>query len=220
MTKPQRCLALWAILGAASPALLAQPDRITARIDSNQSVVLSGRVPRFATANNDTGAVASSFPISGIALMLKASAAQQADLDQLLLAQQDPKSPGFHQWLTPEQYADRFGASAGDLAKITAWVESQGFSVDYTARARNYVMFSGTAQRVANAFHTQIHSYNVSGDTHYANATAPSIPAALSGLVSGIRGLDNLRLKPRFKKAQPHVILHREQLVGPPAFAP
>jgi uncharacterized protein (TIGR03437 family) len=219
MSKPQRCLALWAILGAASPAVLAQPDRVTARIDSNQSVVLSGRVPRFATASNDAGAVASSFPISGITLMLKASAAQQADLDQLLLAQQDPKSPNFHQWLTPEQYANRFGASAGDLAKIAAWVESQGFTVGYTARARNYVTFSGTAQQVANAFHTQIHSYNVNGETHYANATDPSIPAALSGLVSGIRGLDNFRPKPRFKKAQPHVILHREQLVGPTDFA-
>lgn len=219
MTKPQSYFALWAIFGTASPALLAQPDRINARIDNNQSVVLSGRVPRFATANNDAGAVEGSFPISGITLTLKASAAQQADLDQLLLAQQDSTSPNFHQWLTPEQYADRFGASAGDLTKITAWVESQGFTVGYVARARNYVMFSGTAQQVANAFHTQIHSYNVNGETHYANATDPSIPAALAGLVSGIRGLDNFRLKPRFKKAQPQVVLHGNQLVGPTDFA-
>jgi len=205
MIKPQCCLALWAILGAASPALLAQPDRITSRIDSNQSVVLTGRVPRQATAQNDAGPVENSFPISGITLMLKPSGAQQADLNQLLLAQQDSTSSNYRQWLTPEQYADRFGGSAGDLAKITAWLESLGFSTGYIARARNFVAFSGTAQQVANAFHTQIHRYTVNGVTNYANATDPSIPAALAGLVSGIRGLNNFRLKPRVRKVQPKI---------------
>ncbi|MGO9008928.1 MAG: protease pro-enzyme activation domain-containing protein [Bryobacteraceae bacterium] len=219
MSNSQRCLALWAILGAASPAILAQPGRITARIDSNQSVVLTGRVPRLATAQNDAGAVAGDFPLPGITLMLKPSAAQQADLTQLLQAQQDPASPSFRQWLTPEQYADSFGASAADLAKIAAWLEAQGFTVGYVARARNFISFSGTAQQVSNAFHTQIHRYNVNGETHYANATDPSIPAALAGLVSGIRGLSDFRLKPRFKKAQPRLVFERQTSIGPIDFA-
>ena len=219
MSKPQRYLAIWAILGAASPALLAQPNRITARIDSSRTVVLSGRVPRLATAQNDAGAVESSFPLPAITLMLKPSAAQQADLSQLLIAQQDSTSASYHQWLTPEQYADRFGVSTGDVAKISAWLESQGFTVGYVARSRNFIAFSGTAQQVANAFHTQIHRYNANGKTHYANATAPSIPAALAGIVSGIRGLNDFRLKPRLKKAQPRTVLGRTTVVGPADFA-
>jgi uncharacterized protein (TIGR03437 family) len=220
MIKPQCCLALWAILGAASPALLAQPDRITTRIDSSQSVALTGRVPRQVTAQNDAGPVEASFPLPAITLMLKPSAAQQTDLNQLLMAQQDSTSPNYRQWLTPEQYADRFGVSTGDLAKITAWLESQGFTVGYIARARNLVAFSGTAQQVANAFHTQIHRYTVNGVTHYANATAPSIPAALAGLVSGIGGLNNFKPKPRYKTAQPQIIERGiGQAVGPSDFA-
>src|ERR1039457_6171661 len=219
MTKPKRCLALWTIFAAASPALLAQPSRIAARIDNDQSVVLVGRVHRQATAKNDAGPVENSFPLSAMTLTLKPSAAQLADLNQLLLAQQDSASPNYRQWLTPEQYADRFGVSAGDLTRITAWLESQGFSVDYVARGRNYVTFSGTAQQAGNSFHTQIHRYNVNGETHYANATVPSVPAALAGLVSGVRGLDNFRLKPRVKKVQPQVILSRQTLVGPTDFA-
>ncbi len=219
MIKPQCCIAFWAILGAASPALLAQSDRITSRIDSSQSVVMAGRVPRQATAQNDTGPVENSFRLSGITLMVKPSAAQQTDLNQLLLAQQDSTSPNYHQWLTPEQYADRFGAGAGDLAKIAAWLESQGFSVDYVARSRNYIAFSGTAQQVASAFHTQIHRYTVNGVTHYANATDPSIPAALAGLVSGIRGLNDFRPKPQYKLAHPQATLGRTTVVGPADFA-
>jgi len=219
MIKPQCCIAFWAILGAASPALLAQSDRITSRIDSSQSVVMAGRVPRQATAQNDTGPVENSFRLSGITLMVKPSAAQQTDLNQLLLAQQDSTSPNYHQWLTPEQYADRFGAGAGDLAKIAAWLESQGFSVDYVARSRNYIAFSGTAQQVASAFHTQIHRYTVNGVTHYANATDPSIPAALAGLVSGMRGLNDFRPKPQYRLAHPQATLGRTTVVGPADFA-
>ena len=219
MMKPQCCLALWAVLGAVSPALLAQPDRIAARIDSSQSVVLTGRVHPLATAANDAGPVENSFRLTGITLMLKPSAAQQADLNQLLAAQQDSASPSFRQWLTPEQYADRFGASAGDLSKVTRWLESQGFSVDYTARARNYVAFSGTAQQVAGTFHTQIHRYTVNGEAHYANATDPSIPAGLAGMVAGIRRLNDFRLKPRFRVAQPQASLGRTTVVGPADYA-
>ncbi len=219
MINSQRILALWAILGAVSPAVLAQPDRITARIDNSQSVVLTGRVHRLATAQNDAGPVDPSFQLPAITLTLKPSAAQQTDLNQLLAAQQDPTSASYHQWLTPEQYGARFGVSAGDLAQIAAWLESQGFTVGYTARAHNWVSFSGTAQQVVSAFHTQIHTYNVNGETHYANSTDPSIPAALAGLVSGIRGLNNFRLKPHLRKVQPNLTFDRQTVVGPTDFA-
>jgi len=187
MTNQKRLFALWAILGAGTPALLAQSDRIASRIDNSQSVVLTGRVARQATAGNDAGAVDASFPLPAITLVFKPSAAQQADMDKLLAAQQDSTSPSFRQWLTPEQYGARFGVSAGDLAQIRAWLEGQGFSVGYIARSRNFISFSGTAQQVANAFQTRIHSYTVNGATHYANATAPSIPAALAGMACARR---------------------------------
>jgi uncharacterized protein (TIGR03437 family) len=220
MTKPKRYLALCAILGAASPVLLAQPDRIAGRVDNSQSVVLSGRVPRSTLAATDAGPVDPSFVLPAITLLLKPSAAQQADLNQLLEAQRNPASPSYRRWLTPEQYADRFGASASDLAKIAAWLEAQGFTVGYTARARNFISFSGTAQQVANAFGTQIHTYSGNGAVHYSNATDPSIPAALDGLVSGIRGLNDYRPKPHYRKMQPQMTLRGYgTVVGPTDFA-
>ncbi len=83
------------------------------------------------------------------------------------------------------------------MNRITAWLRSQGLQVQRVARSRTWIQFSGTAQQVENAFHTQIHQYLENGELHYANSTNPSIPAALSDIVLGLRGLNNYRLKPR-----------------------
>lgn len=186
------CLVAW--------ELSAQQDRITSPIDNSKRVTLTGHVRPEVRPQNDAGPVAPSFQMQGMTLLLKPSAAQQAALDQLLADQQNPNSPDYHKWLTPEQYANRFGASQSDINKIVGWLESQGFTVNNVARSRNAITFSGTAQQVQNAFQTEIHRYDVIGKTHYANATNPSIPAALANVVMGLRGLSDFRLKPLLKK--------------------
>jgi uncharacterized protein (TIGR03437 family) len=128
---------------------------------------------------------------------MKPSAAQQADLDRLLEEQRDRSSPNYHQWLTPEQFGDRFGLTPGDFAAVAAWLGSHGLHMEYAARARNWIAFSGAAHDVELAFHTQIHRYLVDGQAHFANSTAVSIPAALEGIASGIRGLDDFWRVPR-----------------------
>ncbi len=200
----RRFLTCWIVVAAALPAL-AQPNRIGSRIDSRLTVTLSGQTRRFAEARNDAGPVESNFPLNGITLTLARSAAQQADLDRLLAAQQNPSSPRFHQWLMPEQFADRFGASPSDLAQIQAWLRAAGFSLGYTARSRTYVTFSGTAQQVQSAFHTEIHRYIVDGQMHYANSSDPFIPEALAGLVAGLRGLDDFHPQPQVRRALPQL---------------
>ena len=190
-----RNIAVMACLLAA--ILNAQQNRITGRIDNSQRVTLPGNVHPDARPQFDRGAVEPAFQVPSITMYLKPSAAQQSALDQTLANQQNPASPNYHKWLTPEQYADQFGVSQSDVNKIVAWLESQGFTIDQVARGRNFITFSGTAQQVQNAFGTQIHRYEVNGKLHYANATDPSVPAALSNLVSGFHGLNDFRLKPR-----------------------
>jgi uncharacterized protein (TIGR03437 family) len=172
-------------------ALLAQPDRITAPIDARRTAVLKGNVHPMAQPRFDLGPVEPAFQLSYITLVLKKTDAQQAALDQLLQQQQDPASPNYHDWLTPEQYADRFGLSRNDLDKISAWLMSEGFTVEYVARGRNWLAFSGTAGQVQATFHAAIHRYRVDGETHFAAAAEPSVPAALEPVVAGFLGLDD-----------------------------
>jgi uncharacterized protein (TIGR03437 family) len=179
----------------------AQPNRIIGNINSQQWMPLAGHVRAGARSEYDQGKAPDSLKMPSVTLVLKPSGSQQAALDRLLLDQQNPKSTNYHRWLTPEEYADRFGVSTSDLGKIADWARSEGLTVTGTARARNAVSLSGTAAQMGSTFHTEIHLYRVTGETHYANAGNPSIPAAMSEVVAAVRGLNDFRMKPKVQKA-------------------
>src|SRR5258708_4385037 len=130
-------------------------------------------------------------------LALTSNTGNQADLAALLALPQDSSSPQYHQWLTPEQFGQRFGPSDDDVQKIAAWLEANGFHVDKVANGRSVIEFTGVASAVETTFHTHIHKYVVNGENHWANSNDPQIPAALAGIVAGIATLHNFQKKPR-----------------------
>jgi uncharacterized protein (TIGR03437 family) len=205
----------------APAALRAQENRITGPIDRSRTVLLKGNVNPGAQAQYDRGPVEPSFELAYVTLLLKPSPPQQAALEQLLAQQQDPSSSHYHQWLTPEQYAARFGLSPGDIAIVVSWLQSQGLQVNDVARGRHWIAFTGTAGMIDGAFHTAIHRYNVDGETHFAAASEPSVPAAIAGVVSGFRGLDDFYPKPmsRFVPAGPAYNIGGEHYLAPDDFA-
>lgn len=183
--------------------LTAQQDRIAGPIDAHQSVIVRGSVPAQVQPRFDRGPVEPDFSLGNITLMLRPSGAQQAELEQLLAEQQDPASPSYRQWLTPETYAQRFGIATADIDRIGAWLRSQGFQVRYAARGRDFISFSGTAAQVRNALHTEIHRYRIGTETHFANATDLSLPAAIQPIVAGVLGLHDFHPKAPRKHVLP-----------------
>ena len=187
-------LLLTVFLSALSYATV--PDRISGALTNGQTVTLKGNVHRKALPQFDQGPVDPAMSMGTVMLMTVPTAAQQKAITQLLAQQQDPKSKNYHKWLTPEQYADRFGLSPNDMQKMAAWLKAKGLTVIDLARGRNWISFTGTAAQVHSAFGTEIHHYKVNGELHYANATAPAIPAALGGIVVGLRGLHDFHPRP------------------------
>lgn len=182
-------IAVGAAFAAAGVGIARAQDRIVRGIDNGQIATVKGNVHPQARAEFDQGAADSALRLQGLTILFKPTAAQQAAVDSLLAAQQDRSSPNYHRWLTPEQFASLNGISQNDLNQVVSWLQSQGFQVGATARSRTWVSFSGTAQQVGAAFHTSIHRFAVNGETHYANAAAPAVPAAFADLVLGVRGL-------------------------------
>ena len=188
-------------------------------IDENQRVTLRGQVRGGLAQHRDLGSVEDSLSLR-LFLVLKPSAAQQADLDGLLSRQQDPQSANYHKWLTPKEYGARFGLAADDTAKITRWLESRGFTVKSVLNNGSMIDFEATAGRVRDTFRTPMHYYEVNGGRYPANAQEPSIPAALDEVVSGIQGLDRFPLTPHHsapRLATQDATTHRLSEVSPAA---
>ncbi len=183
---------------ASSLCFAAQPDRISGNIDTSSMVAVAKSHHPKAQAQYDQGVVEPSLKLSYMTLLMAPSPSQQAALDQLLVQQQDRKSPNYHKWLTPQEFADRFGLSQNDLNKVTAWLKSEGFQILSTGGGRNSVIFSGTAAQAQVAFGTEIHRYNVNGEQHIANSTPLMIPAALSGIVRTVTGIHDFRPQPAY----------------------
>lgn len=197
-----QCLA-WMILSVYAFGAYGQsPDRIPQIIDITPTTPLQGSVSPRARFENDIGRMAADSPLSGVTIYFKLTAQQQANLDALVQAQQAPGSSSYHKWLTPAEYASRFGLSDSDLEKVQTWLELQGFTVGRISDSHTSISFSGTVRQVELAFRTEIRRYRINGETHFANATQLSIPTALADVVRSVRNLNDFRPKP-------HVRLHK-----------
>ena len=174
---------------AASAVRIADP------IDESQLVTLTHTVHPLANARNDRGAAPDGMQLDRLQLVLQRSPAQESALHQLIAGMHTPGSPQYHQWLTPAQFGAQFGASDQDIATIQTWLGSHGFNVTKVNPGKATLEFSGNVAQMREAFHTQIHKYAVNGETHYANANDPQIPAALAPVIGGFSSLNNFRIK-------------------------
>jgi hypothetical protein len=89
-----RMCGLTALCVLTASALVAQSPlpRIQSDISSSQMAALRGSQIPMASAANDAGRVPADTRLGGITLYFNRTGSQQADLDALLAAQQDPKS--------------------------------------------------------------------------------------------------------------------------------
>lgn len=132
--------------------------------------------------------------LPAMALVLKPTAAQDADLIQLIRDQANPASASYHQWLTPDQFGRRFGVSDGDLALLQGWLQAHGFQVQSVAPSRNRITFSGTSSAVETAFHTGMQRYRRDGQVFSENNDAVELPASMAAVVTAVDGLSSYRL--------------------------
>ena len=175
----------------------AARDRV---VNDDDRVVLPGNVHPLAHAHVALGPTAPSLPMQRMILSLRLPADRRAALDRLLTEQQDPTSPNYHQWLTPEEFGARFGPASEDVALVTAWLSSHGFVIEEMAKGRTWVNFSGTAADVEGAFRVPMRDYRVGGAWHHANAADPTIPRGLASLVAGVVSLHDFPRHPLHRR--------------------
>lgn len=197
------CLAAAPMHARADPAsppsggrseLIAPPalPQITQAVDPSRLSSLQDNVPPAATPANDRGRVTDDFPLPHMLLLLHRPQEQEQALEQFMQEQTAPESPNYHRWMTAGDFA-QFGLAKSDLSTITAWLESEGFTINTVFSNGIVIDFSGTAGQVRQAFHTEVHNLEVGGIAHYANMSVPQIPSALAPAVVGIVSINDFR---------------------------
>jgi subtilase family serine protease len=118
----------------------------------------------------------------------------QAEFDELSKEIDDPSSPHYQQWLTPEEMHTRFGETKGQYQAVEAWLKSEGFTITDEAYGQNedYIKFSGTAEQAEQAFKIKLVEPMYD---RYINSADPAIPPQFAGVISRVGGLYGL-LKP------------------------
>jgi hypothetical protein len=173
----------------------AIPIRIIQAIDETQLARLQGNVHPLARLEFDRGIVSDATPMKRMMLVLQRSPEQQAALGNFMDEQLSKDSPNYHKWLTPEQFGKQFGPADADIQTVTDWLTRQGFQEIKVGAGRTAIEFSGNVGQVRNAFHTEIHQFNVTGESRQANASDPQVPLALTPVVAGVLTLHNFPRK-------------------------
>src|SRR5579862_4313979 len=128
LTRWSKCHALLALAFVASwplhtrAQIAAAPRQITLPIDNSRLSRLPGNTRPEANTRNDRGRVRDDLPIQHMQLLLKRPPASEAALRQYMDELHDRGSPNFHRWLSPSQFAQRYGLAQQDVAAVTAWL--------------------------------------------------------------------------------------------------
>jgi subtilase family serine protease len=168
-----------ALLASVVPALAAPAPRAT----------LVGNVPPWAKSANFKAAANTT---DSIGFRVYLGWTDPAAVEALAKAVSDPQSASYGQYLTPQQFRQRFAPSQTQVNAVQGWLRSQGFSVVYTPQNNHYVSAEGTVAQAAAAFGTSFGMYSVDGLTLRSPSSDISVPASIAGSVSGVIGLDDV----------------------------
>jgi pseudomonalisin len=153
----------------------------TARAE--QKYELPGAVSRRATVSRLAGRAD---PHDRLGMSITLGVRHQDELDALLVALQQPGSPQYHRWLSPQEFADRFAPSREEYEALAQWLEGQGFVVRrWQNRLR--VDFSGSVARAERTFGVRMNYYRHARRTDIANENAPLLPIQFADSVEFMR---------------------------------
>jgi subtilase family serine protease len=118
----------------------------------------------------------------------------QAEFDELSREIDDPNSPHYQQWLTPQEMHARFGETKDQFEAVEAWLKSEGFAITEERYDQNedYIKFRGTADQAEKTFKIKLVEPMYD---RYMSSADPAIPPQFVGVISRVGGLYGL-LKP------------------------
>jgi subtilase family serine protease len=172
-------ITLLAIVFLAHTLAQAEPQPLLTRhvrdVVANGQAPLVGKLPATQTLRFD------------IVLPLRDRAGLQAFVREV----NDPTSPSYHQFLTPQEFTARFGPSQEDWDALVAFAKANGFEVINGTREERDLRLTGTVANIEKAFHVTMGVYQdpTEDRTFFAVDREPTVDLPFQ--LWHITGLDN-----------------------------
>ena len=167
------------------------------------AVLLALVTPAFAAIPNSVPAYVSKAqnlgpedPARVIEITVRLALHNAAGRDTLIQQLYEKNSPMYQKWLTPADYAARFGPTGQEAAMVQDYLKAHGLNVTAVNKFNYTVTAQGSVGDVQKAFAVQIDRFQVNGDTRYSNINNPTVPLQLAGIVGSIGGLHQAVMKP------------------------
>jgi|HubBroStandDraft_2_1064218.scaffolds.fasta_scaffold15091_2 subtilase family serine protease len=115
----------------------------------------------------------------------------QPELEDFLKELYDPSSSSYRQYVTVQQFTERFGPSQEDYDAVIAFAKTNGFTVVGGSRDAFDVQLKGTVGAIEKAFHVTmgVYQHPTEGRTFYAPDREPTVDLPFS--LWHVSGLDN-----------------------------
>jgi hypothetical protein len=183
-----KCLPIAGKILLAALLVLALPTK------AQQRRTIAGHVPPAVRGLRAIGPLAETNRLN---LVVGLPLRNQAALDQLLRDLHDPASTHYHQWLTPEQFTERFGPSIEDYQKIVGFAGRHGFKITGLYSNRMMVNVDASVANIEKTFNLKMNRYPhpTENRTFYAPDSEPTVATNLP--ILHIAGLDNFTLPHR-----------------------
>jgi subtilase family serine protease len=172
-------LLLAAAACTAPGATLAPPQHLSAASAAQQ------------TSGGPTLDLGSTDPTQTVSVSIVFKAKHSDDLEQFVQDTTNPWSPRYRQFLSVQQFANRYSPSTKDIARVSAYLATFGITVGQTLADDLVLKATGTVGAFTQAFTFQVHDFQAPNGARYHRPTSsPSVPHALSDVMLVVAGFN------------------------------
>ena len=166
---------------------------------AHAGVVRVGRQPARPAAARFEGAVA---PAARMHVTVALRPRDPLALAAYAQAVSTPGSPEYRHYLTPGEFAGRFGATAAQIRAVRTSLRARGLTPGSLSRGALSISVTATAGQLERAFAVSLTRMALPGRrASIASNAAPAVPVAMASAIQGVVGLDTT--------ASPHPLLER-----------
>jgi kumamolisin len=114
----------------------------------------------------------------------------QSELTALIASLHDPKDPLYGQFLTPQQFAQKFGPAPEDMAAIKNYLSAN--NLKFNGSSTSTIKVSGAVRDVEKVFNLEMHQYQTADNrVVFAPNLDPQVDSSMASKISGILGLNS-----------------------------